>query len=105
MMCTTQLEASTLAVVTCALLMNTPVLLTVALSSLMNNRDDLAVGEVGGVHGAGHDVVREHRVELGLVLRLEEVGDDAGGERSEGLVSGREHGERASARERGGQAS
>ena len=67
----------------------------------LNGLDDLAVRQVFGVHGgAGDDVVREHIVELLLVLGLEQVRDDARRERAEGLVGGREDGERTRRLER-----
>jgi hypothetical protein len=61
----------------------------------LDGLDGLAVRQVHGVHAAGDDVVGEDVVELRLVLRLGEVGDDAGRERGERLVGGGVDGEAA----------
>ena len=50
-------------------------------------------------HPARDHVVSQYFLKHLLVLRLEQVGDDAGGERGEGLVGGGEHGEGALAGE------
>src|SRR5690606_1793581 len=55
---------------------------------------------VGGLHLPGHHVVGQDGDELVLVLGLEQVLERAGRQLREGLVGGREHGERALAAER-----
>ena len=66
----------------------------------LHRRDHLLVIQVLGVHVPSGHVVGEDVDELRLVLRLEEVGEDAGGELGEGLVGRGKDGEGALARER-----
>ena len=65
----------------------------------LHGRQHLHVHEVLGMHGAGSHVVRQQVHELRLVLRLEQVGEDALGESGERLVGRGEDGERALTRE------
>ena len=66
----------------------------------LHGRQHLHVHEVLGMHGAGSHVVRQQVHELRLVLRLEQVGEDALGESGERLVGRGEDGEWALAGKR-----